>query len=237
MRFIPSKLHREVLEGLHDGQYSPHSRRELPTLESIPFSYQGNRGLMEAFDYDIDKAFQIHDQMVKSASSESAKEYTRDSSNINVALWQHHKQGIPPDRWKHHINSLDEEFSKNKANAEFHVYHGVPYSPSEYGQHIFLPSYTSTSTDPMQANEFSGFVKHPKDDFEHEHSAGSRHIFKIRVHPNAQAMSMVDISQYPREHEILLGRGALLRVHGKQKVMPNTFIWDAELLGHIRKKI
>lgn len=229
------KFLSDVLDGKYDGVYNPHTRREEPNVPVNPMSFHGNSSIFESFDYDMDEAFRIHTEMVKSAASESANAYSKDSSNINFSLWDHHQKGILPERWIHHIKNLDDEFNSNKSIGDFHVYHGLRHSPSMFGSHIYLPSYSSTSTDPMHANEFAAFTKHKKDNFEYEHSAGARHILKIKIHPKASAMSMMDISNHPYEQEVLLGRGAVLKLGNKTKAMDNTYLWDAELLGHIRK--
>lgn len=173
------------------------------------------------------------------AHHDTIKEYTRESSNINVSLMT----GDNHEMWAHHIKALDSMFSGDAARStgDFSIYHGTLRSPAEcfadryHTRGIFgTKAYLSGSTSLDVARGFTGYTKHPLDSslgINYNHIAGTMHIIKVNLKHGSPAVSLRSHSTYPHEHEILVDRGGVYTIpHSPRHIGDDTYLWDANFV-------
>jgi hypothetical protein len=154
--------------------------------------------------------------------------YTRDSTNLNSALYRAHRDSQPhPEKVGLHTTSaLDTAVNRNSLSHDLHLYSGVKFNPGHEAAkhpegHVHLPAFTSTTLDKSEARWFSR-----ADD------AGHEHILHIHAHAGTKGKYVDHISENDGEKEFILPRNTTLKVHPTPTKYTNnsgntTHVWHA----------
>jgi len=174
--------------------------------------------------------------------------YTKDSSKLADALHKNHKRKTGMSAEHHaHAETLTKALNKQSTKEDTHVYTGLKSSPAEHFKHkdqihadVHLPAFTSTTTNPKTAHAFTDDTTHANDKHHgvKHNDFGAQHILHIHLPKGSKAMSVRAHSDQPTEHEVLLQRGANIRINRHPRhAGGNVHIWDAHLTGHEPSKL
>jgi hypothetical protein len=167
-------------------------------------------------------------------------DFTTHSGTVNKHLVNHatgQKDAISPHS-HNFIKKMDHMFDRTKAKmkADTHVYTGVHPDVLRHAAYTkddhmvaHLPAYTSTSTSKDVAEGFAG------DHTDHDNHMA--HILHIHVKEGHPAIPVDKHSANQGEHEVVLHRGTLLKIHPvpvveKLKHGGKIATWHAETIGH-----
>lgn len=124
--------------------------------------------------------------------------------------------------------------SKNAREHDMYVMHGLKnWHPGKEAAkhpdgHIMLPAYTSTSIDPSIGHGFTyhdttAKVKDPKNPNRTDHTKiPTAHVLKIHVKPEHKGVYLGKYSAHDHEHEFLLPRKTVLKIHKKPTIHTDT---------------
>lgn len=169
----------------------------------------------------------VKDKLVESAPKfnktelEHSHEYTKSSHYLNkdlIAKASGAKRTLSHDN-KTSVKHLDAALHSNKAKLkhEVHVYHGIKHwHPGEEARknngYVKIPTYLSTSTNKYVAHRFS-----------------DRHILHIHMKPGDKGRYVDHISKHRGEHEMLLPRNTVLKLHPRNQKVGDHTIWHATI--------
>ena len=174
---------------------------------------------------EIDKKLHDHN-FAKHPQKKALDSYTDDSYDINRALIEKNKNH------KNHIAQLSKAVSNSPLHHDIHVYHGTNgFHPGNEAKkhkegHIHLPAFTSTTIDKHMAHSFANF--------QHEDTKKTGHILHIHVKKGQHGKYIGSHSKNEHgdnEHEMLLQKGLVLKVHPKpKKLADGTHIWHSHII-------
>lgn len=125
---------------------------------------------------------------------------------------------------KKQVSGIDKVISDHGTlNHDLHVYHGANFDPGDLAKkhpdgHIKSPCYLSTSHRKKTAQYFAA----------QGHGQGGYHILHIHLKKGQKALPILKHSEVASEHEHLLPRNTVLKVHPKpKKLLHGTHIWHA----------
>ena len=194
-------------------------------------------------------AVKVHRELSPEKETAALARYTKGSRDINDKLHQNfHANRTKNDKV---VKSLDKAMTR-QTTKDMILFTGVKQSLivawKKYGANLMepirlhLPAYTSTSTDFEKACGFAS----PEKDMPHVYrqiqkfkkSYGYPNVIAIRVPKGTPCVSVMEISHYDTEDEILLPRGIDILVRPEAAyTRPSDwgtgfFIWYADLVGH-----
>lgn len=163
--------------------------------------------------------------------------YTAASTPLNKMLMAAHKENTPvPDtfevkRFTHDIHGLDAAIHRNKLKHELISYTGVGWHPlarTNDNNELYLPAYTSTSTNKSIATHFG---------VNHAEKKNSDIIHVIKIHhpigsPGIHTHDDPAITHYPHESEYLMPRGTTIKINPTPEIFSHeegrhVHIWTA----------
>lgn len=232
-----------------------HLVKKNPVVLETFFGGKRNATLKESEDYDAlqkrsaEQYKEVEDREHKNYQIDKHKgiisKHTEHSGTVNGHLVEHSKgkKDAISNHSLTHINKLDNAFNETKAKMtkDTHVYTGVhpdvvKHAKKEKSEHmtVHLPAYTSSTTAKHVAEDFA------RDNTDHDNKEA--HVLHIKVKEGHPAMPIAKHSKHKEEHEVLLHRGTMLKVHKTpttEKLKDGTTLhtWHAETIGHNPDKI
>ena len=149
-------------------------------------------------------------QKMNSNEKSSATDYsgTEHAQSVNWSLLDAHDSGKEV---KHStIKHLDSAIKKNPLQHEVHVYSGAGFDPMKHmndDKLMHSPAFISTTHSRRVA------YNHAKPRAEPDNTATS-HIIHLHLKKGDPAINISHHSQYPGEHETVIGRNVTLQHHG-----------------------
>jgi hypothetical protein len=166
-----------------------------------------------------------------SEQKNAVKDYTKNSSDVNDSLIEHHKDPTA------HINSHHNDKIKGLDTATNHpighhvsLYSGLGFNPANHitgENHVHLPAFTSMTHNKHVADNFAQgkSYKFPNED---------RHILHLHMRPEDKGIHIPHVSEYDTEHETILPRRTTIKIHHEPEIYHDSegkkvHIWHSHI--------
>lgn len=221
--------------------------KEDTTIKMSPHSFlRGMEGMNGEHPSDISSKLEQHYDHKSNPFFPAVYRYTQSSKGLNVHLFDHHKEHNNPHHpidhpeFGTHVAELDKALGLQQLNRPLVVMSGLKKNPGLImggDKRLYHPAYLSTSIRPSVAGTFAVPLvpgTHDEAPYEQNHDM---HILMAHLDSGQHGFYVGSRSKYRHEHEFLMPRRTMFRVHDHDvhhffnsygdPVKTNLHIWHA----------
>lgn len=173
-------------------------------------------------------------KIVEPQTEHALKTYSLHSYELNKNLIKNHNQKKKLDSQSFHVKKklqMLDEATHQPIGHHVHLYSGLGFDPRHLKKkrgHMFLPAFTSMTHDKAVAHQFSEIHIG-------ENSNTHSHILHLHMKPEDHAAHLSSVSEEPEEHETLLPRRTLVKIHHtptilKEREGHTVHVWHGEVV-------